>query len=94
MNRKHNYQCSIIMGNMAIIETEMYKEGFLKFMESLNCKSYTIEKVEDPYGNFNYYYEAEIKYQQLNFLKVLRFSEVVNSYARYHNHTLREDILD
>lgn len=94
MNRKHNYQCSIIMGNMAIIETEMYKEGFLKFMESLNCKSYAIEKVEDPDGNFNYYYEAEIKYQQLNFLKVLRFSEVVNSYARYHNHTLREDILD
>lgn len=55
------------MGNMAIIETEMYKEGFLKFMESLNCKSYAIEKVEDPDGNFNYYYEAEIKYQQLNF---------------------------
>ena len=60
--KQHIYKCSVIMGNMAILETEMYKDSFIKFMEALWCKSYTLEKVEDPDNNYNYYYEAEIEY--------------------------------
>jgi len=82
------------MGNMAVIETEMYKEGFLKFMDSLNCQSYKIEKVEDPENNYNYYYEVEIEFKEFGFLKVLRFSELINSYVRYHNHSIREYMLE
>ena len=79
---------------MAFIETEMYKDGFVKFMESLNCQSYTIEKIEDPDNTFNYYYEAEIEFKEFRFLKVIRFSEVLNSYIRYFNHSIREDMLE
>lgn len=75
---------------MAIAETEMYKNDFVKLMESLWCKSYTIEKVEDPDNIYNYYYEAEVEFNDYSFLKVIRFSEVLIAYARYHNHSIRE----
>ena len=57
-------------------------------------ESYTIEKVEDPSEVHNYYYEAEIDFKDGSFLKVLRFSEAVSAYARFHNHTLREHHLE
>ena len=94
MNKKHSYKCSVIMGNMAIAETEMYKQGFTGLMQSLWCTAYTIEKVEDPSEVHNYYYEAEIDFKYGSFLKVLRFSEAVSAYARFHNHTLREHHLE
>jgi len=94
MKKKHTYKCSLIMGNMAKVETEMYKDSFIKFMEALWCKSYIIEKVEDPENVHNYYYEAEIELDDNSFLRVLRFSETINSYVRFHNHTIREYLLE
>lgn len=92
--KKRIYKCSVSMGNMAILETEMYKDSFIKLMDALWCKSYTLEKVEDPDNNYNYYYEAEIEYRDNSFLKVIRFSETINSYVRFHNHTIRESLLE
>ena len=75
---------------MAMLETEMYKIGFIKLMESLWCKTYSIEKVEDPDAAHDYYYEARIDYKSDGLLKVIRFSEALNAYVRFHNHTIRE----
>ncbi len=62
-------------------------------MEALWCKSYTLETGDDPDNNYNYY-EAEIGYRDSSFLKVIRFSETINSYVRFHNHTIRESLLE
>ena len=62
-------------------------------MEALCCKSYTLDKVDDPDNNYNYY-EAEIEYRDSSFLKVIHFSETINSYVRFHNHTIRNYYLN
>jgi hypothetical protein len=70
----------------------MYKDR-LNFVAALLCMSYTLEKVDDPDNNYNYY-EAEIEYRDSSFLKVIRFSETINSYVRFHNHTIRKSALE
>lgn len=83
------------MGNMSVLETNEQKKAIINFLKSFRI-GYHIRKVKSGDSNDAYYYEAQIRYKTLEYLKVLRFSESLRSFClfwgmSYHEHYLRED---
>lgn len=91
---KYSFICSVVMGNISVLETEEQKKAMSGFLKSFNVKP-SIQKVKTSSAKYDYYYEAKILFEDLSFLKVLRFSEALRAFClfwgmSYHEHSLNE----
>ena len=88
--KNYFYSCTVIIGNMSILETEMMKDALSDLMKNVQSVEYNCEKSTDETDNSYYYYSADIRYTHQSFLSVLRFSEMVKAFCLFHKMTLDE----
>ncbi|MBB4034859.1 hypothetical protein GGR21_000746 [Dysgonomonas hofstadii] len=91
--KEYVYTCTVTMGNMSMYETEMLKDAMANFLKAVQVSDCEILKISDEEPSDSYYYSADICYKRHSFLPVLRFSEALNAFCRFHSIDLQEHLL-
>ncbi|AUX17149.1 hypothetical protein AQ623_01625 [Flavobacterium columnare] len=84
----HFYSCTLTMGNMSMLETDMFKNAVENFFKAFQYSNYEIEKME--FGQSDYYYEVRVYYSNIFYSKVVRFSEALISFSLFWGIALTE----
>ena len=88
MKSKPFYNCVVTLGNMSTSETDLFKKSMDSFLEAFICKDVEIEKI--PMDEHSYYYQYDIKFENLAFIKVQRFVDALVGFCLFWGFPLSE----
>lgn len=83
------YSCTVYVGNMSIVETEMQKKAITAFLRSFLIKPHVVKVKCGESSQTDYYYSADVSYEA-SYLRVLRFSESLHAFCLFWRMSLEE----
>lgn len=90
--KKFYFHCEVTMGNISVMETDMQKKAIIAFLKSFYVKP-SISRIRCGESKYDYYYEADISYENYEYLKVLRFSESLRAFCLFWHMSYMENCL-
>jgi hypothetical protein len=67
------------------MKPKMLRDAMTNFLKAVHVSDCEILKISDEEPSDSYYYLADICYKRRSFLLVLRFSEALNAFCRFHS---------
>lgn len=92
--KEHYYHCEVIMACMASRDTQRMKKSMEYFLKAHYIKAEILKEPNSQADEISCYYSVEIHYKNTSFLQVLRFSEALNSFCRFHGMIVYEHELE